>query len=276
MYFACPLCGNALDKKDNTLICSNNHCYDISKHGYVNLLLSQKSSKKRHGDDKLMLKSRQDFLEKGFYKPLLNLLTAEVLKKSNGKALVILDSGCGEGYYTANIQKALPHSQIYGIDISKEALIFAAKRDKTLKLAAASSSDIPIKNGCCDIILNIFSPTATIEFSKKLKPDGILIKAYPLENHLFGLKAAVYEKPYKNKSENLSLDGFVLTDVHELRYTLELTSNEDIMNLFKMTPYYYKTSRADQEKLLALSNLKTEIEFGIAVYELNDPITKNN
>lgn len=266
MYFICPICGSALNIKENTLICNNNHCYDISKHGYVNLLLSQKSSKKRHGDDKLMLKSRQDFLEKGFYKPLLDSLTAEVLKKSNGKSITVLDVGCGEGYYTANIGKAIPDSQIYGIDISKEALIFAAKRDKSLKLAAASCADIPLQNSCCDVILNIFSPTVSSEFAKILKHDGILLKAFPLENHLFGLKSAIYEKPYKNKPENPKLDGFTLSNVHELRYTLELTSDEDIINLFKMTPYYYKTSRSDQSKLQELSYLNTEIEFGIAVY----------
>ena len=267
MYFICPLCKNTLNKKENIFTCNNNHCYDISKHGYVNLLLSQKSSKKRHGDDKLMLKSRQDFLEKGFYKPLLDSLTAEVLKKSDGKAVTVLDVGCGEGYYTANISKAIPDSQIYGIDISKEALIFAAKRDRSLKLAAASCADIPLQNECCDIILNIFSPTVCSEFSKILKHDGILIKAFPLENHLFGLKTAIYETPYKNKPEKLALDGFEISNVHELRYTLELTSNEDIINLFKMTPYFYKTSRADQAKLQTLSFLKTEAEFGIAVYK---------
>ena len=34
-----------------------------------------------------------------------------------------------------------------------------------------------------------------------------------------------------------------------------------------MTPYYYKTSREDQDKLLSLSQLETPIAFGIFLYE---------
>jgi 23S rRNA (guanine745-N1)-methyltransferase len=46
-----------------------------------------------------------------------------------------------------------------------------------------------------------------------------------------------------------------------------LTEKEDIENLFKMTPYYYKTSREDAEKLLSLEKLETTVHFGIEIYE---------
>lgn len=42
-----------------------------------------------------------------------------------------------------------------------------------------------------------------------------------------------------------------------------VNGNEDIMNLFRMTPYYYKTGKADQDKLNGINSLETEIEFGI-------------
>ena len=35
------------------------------------------------------------------------------------------------------------------------------------------------------------------------------------------------------------------------------------MNLFRMTPYYYKTGKSDQEKLYNIDCLETKIEFGI-------------
>lgn len=263
----CPICKGNLTEKNKALVCGNNHCYDISKHGYVNLLRSQKSSKKRHGDDKLMLKSRHDFLEKGYYKPLLDAITDEVLKRSDGKNITILDVGCGEGYYTANIHKAVKDSIMYGIDISKDALIYAAKRDGDLILAAASCSDIPIESGCCDVVMNIFSPTVADEYARVLKSDGILIKAIPLTEHLFGLKKAVYDNPYKNKLESFELDNFRAADFKEIKYTQKFTTNNDIISLFKMTPYYYKTSRADQAKLDNLTELETEIEFGIIIYK---------
>lgn len=266
--FICPVCKEHLIKRDKSLVCENNHSYDLSKYGYVNLMRSQKSSKKRHGDDKLMLHARHDFLEKGRYKPLLNAITAIVREKANNSnsKITILDVGCGEGYYTANIHSSLPDTDIYGIDISKNALIFAAKRDRDLSLAVASCAEIPIADKSCDVILNIFSPTNRVEFARILKDNGILIKAIPLEMHLFGLKKSIYSEPYKNKVDDKNLDGFTADKFEEIKYTLTLDKNEDIVSLFKMTPYYYKTSREDQAKLNRLTHLETEIEFGITTY----------
>ena len=265
--FICPVCKGKLTLNNKAFVCEQNHSYDISKYGYVNLMRSQKSSKKRHGDDKLMLKSRHDFLEKGYYKPLLDIIAAEVSKKYNGDEITVLDVGCGEGYYTSNIHSSIKDSSVYGIDISKDALIYAAKRDKGLFLAVAGCTEIPIESESCDVVLNIFSPTNADEYARVLKKSGILIKAVPLENHLFGLKKAIYDEPYKNKTESPELKNFKISDFKEIKYSLKFDSNEDIVSLFKMTPYYYKTSRKDQAKLENLTSLETEIEFGVIVYE---------
>lgn len=265
--FICPLCKESLTEKNKTLVCKNSHSYDLSKYGYVNLMLSQKSSKKRHGDDKLMLNARHNFLNKGCYKPLLNTLQECVLSIANGRDITILDVGCGEGYYTSNIHKSLPAGGVYGIDISKDALICAAKRDRELSLAVSSCAEIPMADKSCDIVLNIFSPTFSEEYARVLNDDGYLIKAVPLENHLFELKKKLYENPYKNKTENIALNGFSVADFRTIKYMLTLDNNEDIMNLFKMTPYYYKTSREDQAKLSKAKMLETEIEFGIILYK---------
>lgn len=264
--FICPVCRGQLKQANKLLVCGKNHSYDLSKYGYVNLMLSQKSSKKRHGDDKLMLRSRHDFLEKGFYKPLLDALISEILANAKGEPMTILDVGCGEGYYTANIHNSVENSDVYGIDISKEALVFAAKRDSGLSLAVASCTELPLADKNCDVVLNIFSPTNAKEYARVLKDNGLLIKAIPLENHLFALKQSIYDRPYKNKLDSNELDGFETADYKEIKYTLKLESNDDIISLFKMTPYYYKTSRDDQTKLQKLEKLETEAEFGVIVY----------
>ena len=49
--FTCPVCGQRLEKEGAQMKCPSGHSYDISRRGYVNLLMSQASSKKRHGDD---------------------------------------------------------------------------------------------------------------------------------------------------------------------------------------------------------------------------------
>jgi 23S rRNA (guanine745-N1)-methyltransferase len=73
-----------------------------------------------------------------------------------------------------------------------------------------------------------------------LADGGIIIKAYPLERHLLGLKKAVYDEVYENTPENMEVTGFKIIDRQEIRDTIHLGCNEDIMNLFSMTPYYYK------------------------------------
>ncbi len=133
----CPVCGNDLDISENSYICRNNHCFDIAKSGYVNLLLSKHSGKSIHGDNKLMLQARRNFLEKGYYSPLRDELCAMVSRNFSGG--VILDAGCGEGYYTSAVYDALRQAEvpvdIYGIDISKIAVEMAAKRKKILLTA---------------------------------------------------------------------------------------------------------------------------------------------
>jgi 23S rRNA (guanine745-N1)-methyltransferase len=47
---------------------------------------------------------------------------------------------------------------------------------------------------------------------------------------------------------------------------MELTSSEDIMALFSMTPYYYRTGRDQQERLANLDSLSTKADFELLVY----------
>ena len=264
--FLCPVCKKELIKTGNSLKCVNSHCFDISKKGTVNLLLSNRS---RHGDDKLMVKARTAFLNKGYYTPLLS-----VLEKMSAAYLssgcVILDCGCGECWYTANIYEYLIscdiQAEMIGIDVSKEALNAGASRNKALRLAAASVFEIPLAEKSCDAVISLFSPFSRDEYLRVLKDGGIYITAFPLEDHLFELKAAVYEKPYRNSVSDTAIEGFELLEYKTVGGYIELDCNEDIMSLFSMTPYYYKTSPADRDKLSALTHLKTRISFGAAAY----------
>ena len=266
--FCCPVCKETLAPDGRTYKCINNHCFDCARQGYVNLLLSNKSKNKRHGDDKLMIEARTQFLNTDAYKPLCDLMCG-LLKKHLPQNASVLDAGCGDCYYTEKIAAALAekNADIIGVDISKSALIAAAKRSKSIRLAVASVFSIPVADNSCDAVLNVFSPFAPEEYRRILKNGGILLRVIPLENHLFSLKKAVYDNPLKNPEENTQTDGFVLAESRELKYSLTLSSNEQIENLFRMTPYYYKTSRSDQQKLENINRLTTEIEFSVLVYK---------
>lgn len=262
--FICPVCRNDLSKQDNTFRCIMNHCYDVSKSGYINLLQSQKSQ--NHGDDKIMVRARKEFLEAGYYNKLRDAITSAVVKYCR-PGDTILDAGCGECFYTSDFADKLSGSaDILGIDISKNALAYAKSRNKSINRAVASIFHIPVADASCNILLNVFAPYCEAEFLRVLVDQGFYIQVIPLEDHLWSLKKAVYDKPYKNVTEEYVLNGFELVKSKEIRYKIDLRSNSDIKNLFMMTPYYYKTSEKDFKKLDLLESLTTEAEFAVLVY----------
>lgn len=263
--FICPVCKEKLNIDGRVYNCPNNHSFDISKDGYVNLLMSQQSSLKRHGDDKLMVKARRDFLSDSYYEPLCRKL-CETVREYVSDGGIIADIGCGEGYYTGSVMDSGDY-HIYGIDISKDALRYASKALKNSEFAVASAFSLPFSDESTDCILNIFAPSAYEEFYRVLKNNGYLIKAVPLEEHLWGLKCALYDEPYKNKPEKRNDELFELISESELKYEISLTDSEAIGNLFKMTPYYYKTGRAECERLLSMPELKTTVHFNVEVYK---------
>ena len=263
--FCCPVCGAALKNTEKACICPNGHNFDKSKAGYVHLL-THFSGHKTHGDNKEMVRARRAFLETGAYAPLKNAI-AETAKKyavSNG---TVLDSGCGEGYYTAAIAEALDRKmQVLGFDISKEAVNFAAKRCHAAQFAVASAFRIPMADESVDLLFEIFSPYSETEFLRVLKSGGYLMEVIPGARHLYGLKAAVYDNPYENEVAAFTRIGYTLSERVHLQNEITLPTAADIQNLFLMTPYYYKTGKAEQARLRDLHTLTTETEFYILVY----------
>ena len=266
--FICPVCRKNLNDIGNLYKCDNGHCFDKSRFGYVNLLQSQKSSAKRHGDDRLMVRARRDFLNAGYYGFLLDAVN-EACEKYIKKGSVILDAGCGECYYSSGIKEKSGFDFI-GVDISKDALEFASKRKSNIRTAVASLFDLPFADESFDGLLNIFSPEADNEFRRVLKKGGIMIRVIPLEKHLYDLKAVIYDKPYENEVPDSAVEGFEMIKSVQRKAKMQLKNNEDIQNLFKMTPYYYKTGKEDQQKINSLESFETQAEFEIRIYKRTD------
>ncbi len=269
MGFCCPICKKPLSVDSKSFVCENRHCYDRSKSGYVNLLLSQSKKGTRHGDDKSMVNARREFLKKDFYLPFAEAVadTAALSFPDHG---VLLDCGCGEGYYTEKVveafKKAGKNGKILGIDISKDALNAAGKRGIFDVLAVASAYRLPLLDESCDMVITLFAPVSEKEIFRVLKPNGVFLFGAPLKRHLFSLKAAIYDHSYENEEETATFPSLRLENVEEIKGKIWLRSKEDIENLFRMTPYYYKTGRKDQEKIEGLSSLEVETEFGLFLY----------
>lgn len=255
----CPKCSKKLHTESNCLKCDSGHTYDISSCGYVNLLPPHKQGTVP-GDNKEMVQARRAFLNNGYYKPLANKLS-EVIKLISPK--IIADIGCGEGYYTSKVTD-FSDCKIIGFDISKFALAYAAKAYKNVSFCVANLHNLPLEDAFCDAILCCFCAYDEIEFARILRNNGKFVLVTPGKRHLFGLKSVLYEEPYENDVET-EFENFELCDTYEVSYEISVP-HEDIWNLFSMTPYYWKTSKEDAEKLKNIDTLYTEADFIIRVF----------
>ena len=267
--FCCPICRAALARQDNRYLCPAGHSFDRAAAGYVHLLPANKMHSKDPGDDKGMATARNRFLSGGYYKPLCDAL-AQLALQYTSETVSVLDSGCGEGYYSAAIYQALAQAgrkvNLAGVDLSKHALRRAAKREKAAEFAVASVYDIPVADRSADLILNCFSPLALEEFLRILKPGGVYFYVVPGEKHLWELKEVLYENPYPNTEKLTPYEGFTYLEVRSVDGVIHLPDQQTISDLFQMTPYFWKTPKSGTEKLAALDSLDTTISFRIHVF----------
>ncbi len=266
MNFSCPICKMALTLSTGCAKCENNHSFDVAKQGYLHLLMSNKMNSKLPGDTPEMVRARRSFLEKGHYDIFVNELSKIVdtlLDKSVGN--IILDAGCGEGYYTSKLTGK--NREVFGIDISKSAVKLAAAKYKEINFAVASLFDIPFEKNSVNCLVNVFAPIVEAEFLSVIKKGGYMIIAVPGQKHLWEMKEVLYDVPYENEKKHTEYQGFSFEERIEVKSEIELFDNESIFELFSMTPYYWKTTIEGTNRLKELNKLKTIIHFDFLVYK---------
>lgn len=211
-----------------------------------------------------MITSRRDFLALDLYYPIITNLT-KIIASSGKNHVFILDAGCGEGYYTSRIKLELEKlgvtSDIYAIDVSKDAIALASKAYKNISFSVASINALPFESKSFDFVLSLFAPLCEKEFSRVLKNNGTLVTVSPSENHLFGLKKIIYDTPYQNPRSTFEPTLFTKKQEDVNEWQIEINSKQAITNLFKMTPYYYNTGSKGIEKACSISSLSTDIGF---------------
>ena len=263
----CPVCGEQLTDSGKSLQCPKHHCFDKARSGYVNLLPVSRKHAKLPGDNPEMVRARRDFLSKNYYQHLQEAL-CDAVRKYLPPDGILLDAGCGEGYYTKKISDSLPEGcSVCGVDISKTAVDFSARQDKKTRYAVGSVFHLPVADSSCDMLVSIFAPYAGTEFLRVLKSGAFLVMAIPSALHLWELKQAVYDKPYENQVKEYSLDDFRFLEKITCEKKIFLDNPEDIQNLFQMTPYAYRTGSAERERLQNLQTLDVQTAFEILIYQ---------
>ncbi|WP_166113374.1 putative RNA methyltransferase [Pseudoalteromonas sp. Z9A5] len=234
LEYRCPLCSNPLIRTSNTLSCENRHSFDFAKEGYVNLLPVQQKNSKQPGDSLEMVQARRAFLECGFYAFLQSAL-GQIINTLNADN--IIDLGCGEGFYTQAIA-ANTQANVYGVDISKSAIKYAAKRYNNCHFSVASISQAPFKSQFADVLISVFAPLFDQELARLAKPGSTLVVASPGPWHLKELKSYIYSSVNEHTQIDIP-NEFIQTDQILLTEQVMLNFN-DVKNLIMMTPFAWK------------------------------------
>lgn len=299
---ACPLDGDPMHRQGQTWRCAAGHSFDIARQGYTHLLPVQHKRSRDPGDSKAMVAARQRFLNAGHYQPIAEAVSRLALAERPAEdTFCCLDAGCGEGYYLRQLAAAsAPDAalSLLGLDISKWAVLSAAKQDKGAAkqeravLSAArqdkgaatqegeagrqdspcgreeraswvvgSNANLPVQEGSLDCVLCLFGFPVYPEFVRVLEPGGVLIQADAGPDHLRELREIIYPslKPERERSAAVP-DGLIRQDVETIRYSLALEESQAIADLLAMTPHLYRASAEGRARAEALEALTVTVD----------------
>lgn len=268
---ACPMDATALVERQGQLCCEQGHHFDIARQGYINLLPVQHKKSKAPGDNKEMVAARTHFLNTQLFEPISEQINKTLLRVLTDVTcnICVLDAGCGDGYYLDQLIKKVTHPNIsaIGVDISKQAIMSAAKRNSNLTWLVASNKQLPVLDNSVDVILSVFGFPSVDGFARALVAQGSVILVEPGAQHLIELRKHLYDKIEEpiNKSARLAAPLFDVINTQTLTYETKKLTNDELVNLLKMTPHCYRAPKAAVEQLCQQSDISVTVEVNITV-----------
>ncbi|AGA56288.1 hypothetical protein Theco_0030 [Thermobacillus composti KWC4] len=267
----CPVCGQTVRLDRRSIVCPARHTFDLSKHGYINLLTRPARAKY----DKRLFQSRRAVLLGGLYDPLHELAAAKILQSCGGKSpLRLLDAGSGEGSHLARIRgkiAAETGQAIWGvgIDLAKEGVEMAARSYPELLWCVGDLARSPLGAGCFDAVLNILSPANYEEFSRLLAPGGVVLKVIPEPDYLIELRRLLQpdaDRPVTagSRAKAHFRERFTMIDEDRLRCRVRL-DRPLLPHLAAMTPLSWQAGEEALQRIAALDQLEMTIDLAVLI-----------
>ena len=185
----CPVrdCHQPLTRDGRRVHCPVAHSFDIARSGYINLLQPQERRSKQPGDTAAAVAGRRRLHDRGVSAPLLAAISHLLAPRPTD---VVLDAGCGDGFYLGSFAREVGFDA-HGVDISIPAVHAAARRYPGCEWIVANADRfVPYADRSFSIILSITARMNVEEFRRVLRHEGRLLIALPASDDLIELRGA--------------------------------------------------------------------------------------
>src|ERR1700722_4006543 len=215
----CPVrnCRLSLTRDGQRLLCERGHSFDVARSGYINLLQPQDRRSNQPGDTIAAVQARRRLHDRGVSRPLLDAI-AEILAASGDD--VVLDAGCGDGFYLGSLACQAGCSA-HGVDISVPAIEAAARRYPECEWIVANADRfVPYAERLFSIVMSITARMNMHEFRRVLRDDGRLLIALPAPDDLIELRGSGHDRTARTIQE--FAPSFALADRRSVTTTADL------------------------------------------------------
>ena len=219
----CPVrdCHLPLVREQRRVVCARGHSFDVARSGYINLLQPQDRRSKNPGDTAEAVAARRRLHERGVTQPLLRGI-ADMMGAT--LADVVLDAGCGEGFYLGTLAREAGFEG-HGVDISIPGVDAAARRYPECEWVVANADRfLPYSDGSFSAVLSITGRMNSGEFKRVLREDGRLLVAIAAPEDLVELRSRTGE-PGRDRVERTMetfANEFMLIDRRRVTTAAEL------------------------------------------------------
>ena len=169
------------------VICPKGHCFDIARSGYINLLQPQDRRSRQPGDTPEALAARRSLHDSGVTSPLLADISSLLSAQQDD---VVLDVGCGDGFYLESLRNQ-SEFVAHGLDISTRSMETAARQYPNCEWIVANADRfVPYAERSFSKVMSLMARMNSSEFARILRPMGRLLVALPAPNDLIELRGS--------------------------------------------------------------------------------------
>jgi 23S rRNA (guanine745-N1)-methyltransferase len=266
----CPVrgCSETLRWESSRAVCSRGHLFDRARSGYCNLLQVQERKAKHPGDSKAAVQARRRSLARGLGEPLRDELCRRVASWDLPKEAVVLDAGCGEGYYLEALCSRFGFEG-WGVDISTPAIEAAARTYPVARWVVANADrPMPFADGAFHLITSITARKNPEEFHRLLAPGGHLLVVVAHEDDQAELRGALFGEVPDSDRAGATATAF------ESRFQLEderIVSSRAVLDpkgLKDLLMGSYRGERfSAQEGLAGLNTLEVTLSYRLLSFK---------